>query len=193
MKENLTDKLKFFAYIAGAILVLVVVAVNTVALCERTLYPVRYSDIVEKYAQEYRVDKVLIYGIIKTESNFDENAVSSVGAMGLMQITPETFEWLQTKTGEELDEDALFDSDICVKYGALFMSMLLEEFENTETAIAAYHAGRGQVNAWLADSEYSSDGETLEYIPFKDTEKYVKKVVRNTDKYEKIYDFQRKD
>ena len=93
MKENLTDKLKLFAYIAGAILVLVVVAVNTVALCERTLYPVRYSDIVEKYAQEYRVDKVLIYGIIKTESNFDENAVSSVGAMGLMQITPETLEW----------------------------------------------------------------------------------------------------
>ena len=73
------------------------------------------------------------------------------------------------------------------------MSMLLEEFENTETAIAAYHAGRGQVNEWLADSEYSSDGETLDYIPFKDTEKYVKKVVRNTDKYEKIYDFQRKD
>jgi hypothetical protein len=93
-----------------------------------------------------------------------------------------------TSTGEEYDEDALFEPEISVYYGAYFLDMLLEEFGNTETALAAYHAGRGKVNQWLSDPRISPDGETLENIPYEDTAGYVKRVMKNTEKYKNIYD-----
>ena len=123
-------------------------------------------------------------------AGFDKNAVSSVGAKGLTQITPETFQWLQTKTGESYEEDALFEPEISVYYGAYFLNMLLEEFGNTETALAAYHAGRGKVNEWLADPRISPDGEALENIPYEDTAGYVKKVIKVKERYQKIYDIE---
>lgn len=69
-----------------------------------------------------------------------------------------------------------------------FLDMLLDEFGDTETALAAYHAGRGIVNEWLADSKISPDGKTLESIPYDDTAAYVKKVIKTCEKYRRIYD-----
>ena len=77
----------------------------------RQLYPTKYSDFVESYTLEYNLQKSFVYAVIKCESGFDERAVSSVGAKGLMQIMPETFLWLQGKTGEELSEEMLFDAE----------------------------------------------------------------------------------
>ena len=136
----------------------------------KAAYPCKYTFEIEKYADEYDVPRALLFAVIHTESGFDPNAVSSAGALGLTQITPETFHWLQTKTGETLPDSALYEPDVSVRYGALFYSMLLSEFGgDIRTAVAAYHAGRGQVNAWLRDGQYSADGKTLDSIPSRDT------------------------
>lgn len=183
------NKLKLGLLLLILSVISVIIVYNAVKLFAQTTYPLRYIEIVEENAAEFEIDEPLLYALIKAESGFNKDAVSAVGAKGLTQITPETFEWLQTKTGENLEDDALFEPEISVYYGACFLDMLLDEFGNTETALAAYHAGRGKVNEWLADPRYSPDGETLENIPYKDTAQYVEKVVKYTEKYRKIYDF----
>lgn len=190
MTENRTkNKLKLISLLLILAVVSVIMIYNTVKLIIYTVYPRQYSEIVSENAASFEIDEALIYALIKTESGFDKEAVSSVGAKGLTQITPETFEWLQTKTKEIHSEDALFEPEISVYYGVYFMDMLLYEFGNTETALAAYHAGRGKVNEWLADPRYSADGTTLQNIPYDDTAKYVEKVMRNYEKYKEIYDY----
>lgn len=155
----------------------------------KVLYPQKYTQFVSQYSAEYGVDERLLYAIIKTESSFDPNAVSYAGAEGLTQITPETFEWLRMKSGETQGEMSLFDEETSVKYGAYFLSLLLEEFGNTQTAVAAYHAGRTRVNNWLADSSVSPDGVSLTNIPVPETAHYVSKVNKAIDIYTNLYDY----
>ncbi len=184
MKQN---KIKLIMTLLILLVVSVIIIVNSVSLVMQTVYPKGYSDIIEANAVQYGVDKALLFALVECESGFDPYAVSSVGALGLTQITPETFQWLQTKTGEEYSTDALYDPDVSVKYGAFFLSLLLEEFGDTKTALAAYHAGRGQVNEWLINPDYSKDSATLDSIPFDDTAAYTAKVMRVRDLYCKIY------
>lgn len=153
----------------------------------QTVYPLGFSDIVEEKAEEYDIDIALLYALIETESGFDEKAVSSVGAKGLTQITPETFDWLQMKKGENHNGDELFVPEISIDYGAYFLSILIEEFGDTKTALAAYHAGRGIVNEWLEDERYSYDGKILDNIPYKDTEAYTKQVLKVRERYCDLY------
>lgn len=155
----------------------------------KAAYPCKYTFEIEKYADEYDVPRALLFAVIHTESGFDPNAVSSAGALGLTQITPETFHWLQSKTGEDLPDSALYDPEISVRYGALFYSMLLSEFGgDIRTAAAAYHAGRGQVNTWLRDGQYSANGRTLDTIPSRDTNHYVYKVMKAINIYNNLYE-----
>lgn len=153
----------------------------------KTLYPMKYTELVEKYSSDFGIEKELLYAVIKTESSFNPNAVSNADAMGLTQITPETFEWLKTKLGEENADLSLFDPETAIKYGAFFLSYLLEEFENTDTAVAAYHAGRGRINGWLTDEKISPDGKILADIPIPETAHYVKKVNRALNIYKNLY------
>ena len=187
MKKPTKNYVKRLLVLLILSIVLVIIIVNSVSLVLQTVYPKEYSDIIETYAEEYDIDKALLYALVECESGFDKNAVSSVGAKGLTQITPETFKWLQTKTGESYTEDDLFEPEVSVKYGAFFLDLLLEEFGDTKTALAAYHAGRGQVNEWLKNPEYSKDSKTLDEIPFEDTSQYAEKVMKVKDRYCKIY------
>ena len=189
MSENRNvNKFKLISLLLILSVILIIIIVNAVKLGVQTIYPRQYVKLVEENAAAFELDESLLYALIKTESGFDKKAVSSVGAMGLTQITPDTFHWLQTKTGETYEDEALFEPEISVYYGAYFLNMLLEEFDNTETALAAYHAGRGKVNEWLADPRISPDGVVLENIPYEDTAGYVKRVMKNTEKYKDIYD-----
>ncbi len=153
----------------------------------KVLYPQKQTTLIEKYALEYGVDEALVYAVVNTESGFDPQAKSNAGALGLTQITPETFHWLQTKTGEDLEDKDLLDAETSIKYGCLFLSMLVNEFGDTETAVAAYHAGRGSVNKWLQSKEYSQDGRALDKIPSKDTSYYVHKVTKAIKIYKNLY------
>lgn len=155
----------------------------------KAAYPQKYQSLVTKYAAETGLDPNLVYAVIRSESSFDPNAKSSVGALGLMQITPDTFEWAMKKTGEVENYTAedLYKPEVNVRYGTIVLSTFLKEFGNEPTAIAAYHAGRGIVNKWLLDSKYSKDGKTLYYIPFSDTRAYVQKVEKTKMIYAELY------
>lgn len=153
---------------------------------QKTAYPREYSQYVEKYAREYQVDEDLIYAVIKTESGFDPKAVSVNDAKGLMQITKDTFDWISGKLGyKDKQHDDLFDPETGIEYGTFFLSYLLNEFQEPEVALAAYHAGRGITNKWLQDPEYSPDGRVLEKIPYQDTAHYVKKAMKHYEIYQK--------
>ncbi|MGN1340832.1 MAG: lytic transglycosylase domain-containing protein [Oscillospiraceae bacterium] len=152
-------------------------------------HPLKYENYVEKYSRENGVDKYLVYAVIKTESNFDPNAVSDLGARGLMQIMEDTFDWLKYRMEDEetryLD---MYDARTNIRYGCWLLGYLYDEFGSVETTMAAYHAGRGKVNEWLQDSSLSADGVHLDVIPTSDTAHYVSKIVRAMDIYKKIYD-----
>ena len=153
-------------------------------------YPQRFTEYVEYYGGKYGIDPMILYAFIRTESNFDPNADSDAGARGLMQITEVTFDWIKMKIApkESLTFDDLYDPETNIRYGCWLVGYLCSEFGNVDTAMAAYHAGRGQVNEWLADKEYSSDGVHLDVIPISDTAHYVNKIDRAMDTYKKLYD-----
>ena len=151
-------------------------------------HPTTYDEIVERYAMEYDVPKNLIFSVIKVESDFDPNACSSAGALGLMQILPSTFEWL---TGEEhLDENlssfSLTDPEVNIRYGTYYLRYLYFKFGNWDTVLAAYNGGEGNVAKWLENPEYSDKNGNLTYIPFEETRNYVKKVNDAIATYEKL-------
>lgn len=148
------------------------------------LYPQDYSELVTAYAQEQQLDPTLVYAVIKCESGFRPDAVSSVGAKGLMQLTDDTFYWLQSKTGEKLEPDALFDPATNIRYGTLLLRLHLDEFGDAELALAAYHAGRSRVNQWLKESDGTTGKEIIQYA---DTRQYVTKVLETQDLYRSLY------
>lgn len=152
-------------------------------------HPLKYTNFVERYSRDNGVDKYLVYAVIKTESGFDSAAVSNVGARGLMQIMEDTFEWIKFKMGDEETEYIdMFDPETNIRYGSYLVGYLYEEFGNVEAAMAAYHAGRGQVNKWLSDPDISSDGTHLDTIPIRDTAHYVSKIKKAMDIYIELYD-----
>ena len=187
MNERTKNKIKLALLVLLLLIVSVIIIYNAVSLVLQTVYPRSYSEEISRNAEIYDLDEALLYALIETESGFDKNAVSSVGAKGLTQITPETFRWLQTKTGENYEDDALFEPEVSIKYGAFFLRYLLDEFGDTKTALAAYHAGRGRVNEWLEDKNLSSDGVNLSVIPIDETAHYVKKVNKALNVYNNLY------
>lgn len=181
---------------AAAILVILIAAVlgNTVyrAAREKYLlyaYPIKYEELVEKYAEENGVDKFLIYAIIKTESNFNSGAVSNAGARGLMQIMDETFQWVRFRLGDsdKTEYDLMFDPEQNIRYGAYLIGYLLEYFGSMNEAVCAYHAGVGSVDSWLQSTEYSRDGKTLDTVPASDTKHYLNKIKDALKEYQNLY------
>lgn len=151
------------------------------------LYPNDYELTVKKYAKIYDVPEKIVFSVIKTESNYDKNALSKKGAVGLMQIMESTGDWAAKKIGiENFSPEQLYEPDVNIEIGCFYLSYLLDLYSNnTKCALAAYNAGPANVDKWLLDKEYSKDKKTLEKIPYPETENYVKKVMGDI----KIYDF----
>lgn len=147
---------------------------------ERSTYPVAYSEYIIKYANEYDLDVFLVMGLIKQESNFVPEAESDY-AYGLMQLTPDTAEWNAREMG--LTDYDYKDPETNIRIGCHYLKYLIDHYKNTDTALAAYNAGMGNVSAWLENPDYSSDGVTLYQIPFSETRHYVKKVNGYWEKY----------
>lgn len=191
MKLKFKFKLLLTVIIIAAISYLAITEyVDRSFMFENSKYPLKYTSEVEKYSRMYDVKQEIIYATILCESEFNADAVSHRGAIGLMQMTQETFEWLCTKTGEDCDELDIFDPETNIKYGTFFLSMLYEEFGDAKIAHAAYNAGRGRIKEWLKSSEYYKDGE-LYYIPFTETRNYVEKIREATEKYANILEVKR--
>ena len=173
------------AFLAVVILVCMCAVAGRTVL--KMLYPQKYADSIAAYSARYDVDEMLVCAVIRTESSFDPDAESNVGARGLMQIMPDTLDWLCYRMGEDVPFEALSDPDTAIRYGTYFLHLLIEEFGDEHTALAAYHAGRGSVLQWLENADCSSDGKTLDRIPYPDTAHYVDKVERAKEMYQNLY------
>ncbi|MEE0956664.1 MAG: lytic transglycosylase domain-containing protein [Ruminococcus sp.] len=160
---------------------------------QKIAYPQKYSEYVDKAAKDYNLDPALIYAVIHTESGFNPNAESPVGARGLMQVMPDSFDWLMDLRGEseKYTADDLFDPAVCIDYGCYLLRYNLDWFDQNEIcAVAGYNAGFGKVDEWLKDSTYSSDGKTLddpENIPIEETRDYVSRVEDTKQHYKELY------
>ena len=155
---------------------------------EKSAYPLEYTDLVNKAAKDYNLQPALIYGVIHTESRFNPDAGSSVGALGLMQIMPETFDWLQEKRGEagKYTTEDLYTPSVNIDYGSYLLRYFLDYYGNEKCAVAAYNAGF-EVSNWLEDPNCSPDGMTLDVIPYPETSEYVVKVESAKQKYIELY------
>lgn len=163
-----------------------------ITVSERAAYPRKYRDIVEKYSLEYKIPEAIVYSVIRTESNFDPNAVSIAGAKGLMQLLPETFIWLTSDMhlGEHLSPSDIFDPEVNIRYGIYYLKYLHAKFgHNWDTVLAAYNGGEGNVTRWLSDERFTDGNGNLIAYPgnFTETENYVKKVNKALAKYEDLY------
>ena len=153
-------------------------------------YPQKYSEQVSRYSSEFGVEEALVYSVIRTESGFRPEVESHAGAVGLMQLMPSTFDWLQEKLEGSVvyTSEQLKDPDTNIKYGTYFLSMLMDRYGgDIKTVAAAYNAGTTTVDGWLSDTTYSTNGTTLSYIPYEETEHYADKVIKTRDMYNKLY------
>lgn len=181
---------------ALVILLLAVIAIGLgflgdfiITCIEKNAYPREYAEYVEVYSQKYGVPESLVFAVIHTESGFDSGAVSSAGAVGLMQMMPDTFAWLTDEIlFEHLESGMLYDPETNIKYGTYLLSRFYDRYGDWELTLAAYNGGVGNVDSWLEDPEYSDGEGGLKKIPFKETRNYVKKVADARDTYERLYE-----
>lgn len=155
----------------------------------RLLYPAKYMDQIKKYATEYEVDPYLILSIIKAESNFKQNAVSHKNATGLMQIMEPTANWLAQKMKlSDFQYKNITEPELNIQIGCYYIAYLAEIYNgNVDNTLAAYNAGEGTVNNWLANKDYSTDGFSLSYIPYPETRRYITQVKNNQKIYRLLY------
>lgn len=151
-------------------------------------YPLGYWDSVERAAQKSGVDPYLIAAVIREESRFDPKAVSQAGAIGLMQLMPSTARRLKDDVNVEIADSAdIHDAGKNIALGAHYLSLLLEEFKKAPFAIAAYNAGENALRRWLVRSNKKELDEFIEEITYKETRKYVKKVLKSYWQYRTVY------
>ena len=169
-----------------AIILIIIVAICINKLMIKILYKKEYSEYVSKYSQEYGVEENLIYALIKAESNFEADASSLKGAQGLMQLMFSTAEDVAQKNGIELTDENILEPDININIGTKYISTLLEKYECVEIALAAYNAGSGNVDKWIKNDIIKADGSDIENIPFKETNNYVRKIMRDYKIYNEM-------
>ena len=158
---------------------------------ERAQHPLYYADTITAYADAQELDPALVAAVILCESSYDPKAESRLGARGLMQLMPDTAEWVAHKLGEDGADysfDKLYDPQTNIRFGTWYLGYLSRRFNGDATKIVcAYHAGQGNVDSWLKNPQYSSDGVTLDVIPTQDTATYASRVLRARDIYRKYY------
>jgi soluble lytic murein transglycosylase len=153
--------------------------------------PVPFNIKIVEYSEMYGLDPYLVAAIIKTESGFDKDIVSSMGAVGLMQIMPNTGGWIAKQLNiENFSAEMLKNEDINIEMGCWYLNYLRGELKHRNEVLAAYNGGIGNVFKWLQDARYSKDGEVVDTIPFKETVRYIEKVVVVYNEYIDLYKIQ---
>ena len=182
-----------------AVILLLIPVLLTAALCigvamdettERVynrFYPLKYVGLVELAAERWDIPQSVIYGVIHTESGFDENALSHANAIGLMQMTDDTYDWIYFLRREECPpHDTRGIPAYNIDAGAFRLSWLYKQYGRWDTVYAAYNAGYARVNKWREDPEISKDG-VLVNIPINETEQYVKRCTEAEEIYRTVY------
>ena len=157
---------------------------------ERASHPLYYADLIDRYASKNELDPALVSAIILCESSFDPSAESRLGARGLMQLMEPTAQWAADKLDEEdgYTFDKLYDPETNVRFGTWYLGYLSRRFDGDMLkVVCAYHAGQGNVDAWLENPKYSADGKTLETVPEGGTATYAQRVMKAYEIYRKYY------
>jgi len=183
--------MKFIKKIFFKLIILVSIII-AIAVCSRYVikekfFPYKYQEYVDKYGAQYNLDPLFVLAVIKTESKFDEDAKSHKNAVGLMQITVATGEWAAKEMGySTFSKENLYDEEYNIRMGCWYLRRLNDTFDgDLDLTVAAYNAGPTNVQSWLKNEKYSSNGKSIDYIPFGETKKYVDKV----DAYYHVYEY----
>ena len=154
-------------------------------------HPIYYKDLIEQYAAEYNLKPAFVTAIILNESSFRTDAESSVGARGLMQLMPQTAEWIAGKLDVPgYSFDRMYDAETNIRFGTWYLGYLSRLFQGNPVSVAAaYHAGQGQVSSWLSDPGISKDGITIDLDGLMDgpTKTYARRVTQAYGIYEALY------
>ena len=165
------------------VIVFIIAIIDIPTKIQKLIYKKEYSEYVEKYAESYNVDEDLVYAVIKAESNFNQNAKSSKDAIGLMQLVESTAKDVSKKVDIQLTDDELkeklLEPEININLGTKYISILIEKYQNIEIAVTAYNAGIGTVDNWIEKGVIKADGSDIENIPYKETNNYVRKILRD--------------
>ncbi|MDR3239726.1 MAG: lytic transglycosylase domain-containing protein [Clostridiales bacterium] len=155
-------------------------------VCVRFRYPLKYMDIIRKNAEAYGLEPSFVCAVIHAESKFRETARSHKDASGLMQVTRGTADWIAPLINlPDYSYERIFEPSVNIQIGCGYLAWLLNHYnQDRNLAAAAYNAGSGNVDKWLKNKAYSSDGQRLETIPFPETRVYLKRIQWN----QKIYD-----
>ena len=150
--------------------------------------PLRHEDIIRQQAADKDLDPALIAAVIYQESKFRDQT-SSAGALGLMQLLPETAHFIATKTGgTRFTTEDLSTPQINIAYGSWYLRHLLDRYHgNKVLAIAAYNAGGTNVDEWVADAGGEDEFDHTEDIPFPETRDYVRNVLEKQEQYRENY------
>ena len=192
-RKKMMSKRKKIIITAAVLAVLVIAAVLLLRWTHtqmlQKMYPREYEASVTDAAKETGLDPNLIYAVIRQESRFNSDAKSGAGAIGLMQLTPDTFDWLQKKElgRASLSTASLYEPAVNIQYGSRFLAILMKKYGVLHTSLCAYNAGQGRVDGWLKDSSLSKDGKTLLSVPYHETEDYARKVEQNYKQYQELY------
>ena len=156
---------------------------------ETVKYPLAYWDIIKKQADQNNLDPLLVAAIIRQESAYDPEAVSSANAKGLMQIIPKTGRRVASKIGlKNFKTSQLHDPDINILLGTTYLAELLDEYDgNLYRSLAAYNAGPDATNKWWPEKDEIEQEIVVENITYRATRNYVKRVLRNQHYYHTIY------
>ena len=158
--------------LAASTLLIVAVAASFVYLrsgepgwFQRVRYPLKYEQIVRGHARNYQLDPALLAAVIYQESKFQSDAKSDSGAIGLMQLQPETAKGIAIRTGgSRFQTSDLYNPEINVRYGSWYLRHLLDKYDDEKTALAAYNAGQRNVDDWRAEGKEIQFAETRAYV-----------------------------
>lgn len=183
------DRKKKFSTIMWLSILIFLAIVLTFPRWISVFYPEPHRNLVYSASYQYDVDPYLVFAIIRAESKYQNAAQSSVGARGLMQIMPETGQWIAEQQGiKDFDPESLHDPEINIRLGCWYLGDLNREFNgNTPMVVAAYNAGRGKLKEWVVNGQWDGSPETIDNIPFQETRLYVKNVLKNYEAYKAIY------
>lgn len=147
-------------------------------------YPLKYQEYILKYSAQYSVDPYLVMAVIYEESRFRPDSTSGKGALGLMQVLPETAQYISQKIGDkDFSPGDILDIEKNIQYGSYYLSYLSGKYPDLDKVLAAYNAGEGNVDLWIEEGDFD--------IKFKETDNFVERVKNTKTYYERLYPSER--
>lgn len=189
VEKTVTRKILTTFILSACLILVTYILYQQPSIQRKFFYPLPYREAIETYSEKFNVDRNLSAAIIKNESNFNHRAESYVGAIGLMQLMPDTAKWISMELNESnFYARKLHNPEVNIRYGVYYLSMLENEFNGNDVlTIAAYNAGSGNVHDWIEKYHWSKNFSDVNQIPYAETREFVKKVLACKEKYRELY------